>query len=827
MHTSKKSNYKRGSKSKNIIFYALFFVFYIFSVVSLMGADRITIVKEGKPNAAIILSKKPTQAAQWAAEELNSYIKKITGTRLPVSNNPNKVKGVKIFVGPSRHTKKLGISANSLRTQEFIIKTLPDAIVLLGRDSKSYGKINYSGGNGMWPGFNFFKSELGTIYAVDDFLRLYCGVHWYLPGKIGEVVPRKATIEIPSVQMKRKLSTLYRNPQVYYPITSTLYWWDVKKDITKIPNLPLEEKNKYWVRLKAGGVNFNANHSFGLYVKRFFKTHPEYFSQNEDGSPNTSQLCYSSEKVVDQVIKDAVEFFKGNRKDKNGISRFHNCTDDYLSIVQNDNPSFCRCKKCLKLVAKDETRGNFFSNGKTSNLQFNFVNKVARKLRKVCPDKKVSTLAYNTYYLPPSIKNFKFEPNVELMICRTNITSHNPLYEKDRYRLEDIKRWADLSKTFYTWEYFLFPQNNKYNVFPAVVPHRIAKEYKSLLSMPGFSGSFIQLGERGTKSRYANPVMDFLNVYTAMRLMDDKNTDVDKMLDTYYKTFFGPAENPIKTFFTEMEQIYLGKGVYARKKVIKSWDSRSSWTEICTQEMLKSLGGFIDKAKKLALKEPYKSRVQLIDNAIYQQMKTSSKRAIDNAARPSSILCLKSDKGPIGISSPIWRKTVAVSDFVDGTEMIVPYKTEVRALYDKKNLYVLFTCMNLKGKDVSASPRGRDSIEIFGDDTVEIFFDTGNIVGYFHIAANATGSLYDAIKGNAQWKAEFEVKTAKIPGGWKAMFIIPFSENVLPLPKNNTPLRINFCRTYARSHHLPSSRFSSWRPNGFHKPDNFGYMFFK
>ena len=796
------------------------------STIAAELGQKTTIVENGNPNATIILAEKPTQAAQWAAKELNSYINKITGTSLPVSKTPKGVKGVKIFVGPSKYTEKLGISTDSLKQQEFIIKTCPDSLVLLGKDSKTFGKINYSSNNGMWPGFNFYQSEIGTIYAVDDFLRLYCGVHWYLPGKIGEVVPQKKSIDISSVNVKRKLSTLYRNPQTYYPIPSTLYWWDVKKDIAKIPNLPLADKNKYWIRLKAGGVNFKSNHSYATYVKRFFKTHPEYFSQNEDGSPNTSQLCYTNEKVVDQVVKDAVEFFKGNKKDKNGVFRFTNCTDDCLSIVQNDNPFYCKCENCLKLVAKDDM-ANGFSTGKTSNLQFAFVNRVAKKLRKICPNKKVSTLAYFTYYLPPTIKKFKFEPNVEVMICRTNITNNKPLYEKNGYRLEDIQRWSDLSKTFYTWEYFLFPQDNKYNVFPAVVPHRIAEEYKSLLSMPGFSGSFIQLGERGTKCRYANPVMDFLNVYTAMRLMDDKNTDVDKMLDTYYKTFFGPAENSIKRFFTEMEQIYLGKGGYSRKRPIKSWDSNSSWIKVCSEKSLKRLGGYINIAKDLAIKEPYRSRVQLIDNAIYQQMKTSSKRAIDNAARPSSILCLKSDKGPITISSPIWQKTKPVTDFVDGTEMIVSYKTKVRAVYGKKNLYVLFSCANLKNNNVSAFPRARDSIEIFGDDTVEIFFDTGNIVGYFHIATNAVGSIYDAIKGNSQWNTKFEVKTVKNPDGWKAMFIIPYSKNVLPLPKNNTPLRINFCRTYARSHHLPSSRFSSWRPNGFHKPDNFGYLHYK
>ena len=811
-------------KQKNTCCFIFSFI-YIFAFATLLANEKITIVKNGKPNAVIILSKNPTQAAQWAADELNSYIKEIAGIRLPISENPKAEKGVRIYVGPSQYTEELGISADSLKPQEFIIETFPNALVLLGRDSKSFGPINYSSKNGMWPGFNFFKSEVGTIYAVDDFLRLYCGVHWYLPGKIGEVVPKKKTIEIPSVRTKRKLSTIYRNPEVYWSIPSTLYWWDAKKDIAKIPLLPLQDKNKYWIRLKAGGINFQANHSFGPYVKRFLKIHPEYFSRNYDGSPNTSQLCYSSEKVVDQVIEDAVEFFKGNKKDENGISRLQSCTDDCLSIVQNDNGSYCKCENCLKLVANKKRES--FSTGVTSNLQFAFVNRVAKKLLKVCPDKTISTLAYYTYFTPPTIKNFKFQPNVEVMICRTGLTSTlGYYYKKDKYWLEDVKRWSELSQVFYMWEYFLFPQNGKHNVFPPIVPHRIAEEYKKLLSMPGFSGAFIQVGEH-TKGRYADTVMSSINVYTVMRLMDDKNTDVDKMLDTYYRTFFGPAENPIKNFFTEMEHIYLGKGVYSKRpKGLRNTDSKVAWTDLCPPNTLKKLGTFISEAHASALKEPYKSRVKLIDDAIYQQMKTSSERFVKRLTFPFNIVCLKVNERPKGISSQMWQTTLPVSNFVMTTDLTCPNKTSVRALYDKKNLYIRFNCINPKGKIISAAHRVRDSIEIFSDDSVEIFFDTESIVGYFHIAANALGSIYDATRRNPTWNGGFKVKTQKTFDGWQAMFTIPFSDNFLPFPDGKKPLRINFARTFPQfSSH--SERFATWHPNGFHNPNNLGNMLFK
>ncbi len=785
------------------------------------NADRNILVENRQPKAVIVVAANPTQPAQWAVQELNHYIHAMTGVTLPVTDVPPEDGTFRIFVGPSSYTRALGIDETQLHNQELIIRSFDNALVLLGKDSQSFGGINYASGNGMWPEFDFFTSEIGTIYAVDDFLRLAFGIHWYWPGKIGETVSDKSTLAIADYDIQRKLSTTYRSLMPQFPIPETLCWWGTKVDIAQIPSLPEAVKNQYYVRWKVGGINFSANHSLATYQQRFSKTHPEYFAKNEDGSINTSQLCYSSEAVIDQVAKDAGFYFNGQTQDENGIQRLMSSTKDCLALVPNDNGIHCRCAQCMKLI-QPATRDGFDS-GITSNLHFSFVNRVAEKLYREFPDKKVSTLAYWNYFLPPSLDQFKLAPNVEVMLCRTNLTGAEPLFSERGYRQEDFDRWAQLSDHWYTWEYFIFPQYMKHNIFPAIVPHRVGEEFKRMLNYPGYQGSFIQIMEDDVKYRNANPIMDFHNLYIAFRLMDDKTGDVDQILSTYYKSFFGDAAEPVEAFFKTMEDLYLQ---YAGSKDRKPLNSSISWTALCSPQRLKSLETLLEQAKELATEEPYKTRVELLDKALLQRMKFCSQEVLNRPASDKNIICLNVDQANVTLDSPLWQSTVPVNAFVQNSSGNPPrVSTTVRALYNQKNLYIRFECQNLPGQRPRTTTTQRDSLDLFSDDCVEIFYDTGAIGGYYHVASNLNNAIYDEIKTFPTWNSSISTQSELTADGYRLMFIIPFSDNELPYPKDGGSLMVNFGRTVPA---LPfAERFLSWQPEGFHNPDNFGILVFR
>ncbi|MBT3595309.1 MAG: hypothetical protein HN505_04990, partial [Verrucomicrobia bacterium] len=73
---------------------------------TLVFADPLTLIKNGQPQAEIIIAEKPPRMANLAAFELQRYLHKITKTRLPIVHEPTDGTPVQIYVGRSEHTDK-------------------------------------------------------------------------------------------------------------------------------------------------------------------------------------------------------------------------------------------------------------------------------------------------------------------------------------------------------------------------------------------------------------------------------------------------------------------------------------------------------------------------------------------------------------------------------------------------------------------------------------------------------------------------------------------------------------------------------------------------
>jgi hypothetical protein len=51
------------------------------------AGSELTLVRNGRPTATIVISRSPADNAQTAANELQKYIKEISGARLPVKES--------------------------------------------------------------------------------------------------------------------------------------------------------------------------------------------------------------------------------------------------------------------------------------------------------------------------------------------------------------------------------------------------------------------------------------------------------------------------------------------------------------------------------------------------------------------------------------------------------------------------------------------------------------------------------------------------------------------------------------------------------------------
>jgi len=588
-------------------------------------AAQIVLVRAGQPVATIVTAPQPASSVQLAVAELNFHLKAITGTALSVRSADERVIGDVVLVGASSLTRERGLSNEDFARQEFLVRTQPGALILMGSDAANHSPVDYEN-SGVWENFDWFET-VGTLYAVYDFLEQCCGVRWYLPKDEWTVIPKRATLAFSALDRRRSPWTGYRWVGKWQKMPDSLYFWDFDdtQAVQRLQDdpamdLPRRDVYLYWLRMKMGGDAFRANHSFNRWPERFFDSHPEYFGVDEDGKPQRAQMNYGSEAVVDQVVDDIKAHLVGERNYDRAVG---NC----FPVVPTDNRRWSQDAISQSLLRDEPSRTcGSFNNDIASKYFFQFVNRVAAKVRQFAPELTISTLAYASYFFPPD--DMKFEPNVAVMVCKQHMKRRSA--DVDDIYYETIRQWREQADRVYIWEYYNFPQWRRQNVFPGIVPQRIGRDMAVLKTIP-IQGEFIEINTaKGTplNAWLTNPALQHMNYYFTMKLLDDPDYTIDMLLDDYYENFYGPAAEQMRTFFERIEATYLNPEYASHTESVapSQLTAEASWTIYCPPERMILFERPIAKAKRLARAEPYLSRVRLIEQAVLQFMRTSSDR---------------------------------------------------------------------------------------------------------------------------------------------------------------------------------------------------------
>ena len=527
------------------------------------------IVKDGKANAQIVVAEARPRMATLGALELQYYMEKISGARLPITTKPGGP-SVKIYVGKSKYTEGLKVTDKGLKYGAFRMVSGPSHLALLGHDSdfvppkpwprkrrdvsralKEWDKVvgdrtdsawgypfrsgfkahwerdvsamakRYGKENGkLWPGGNFSSGfwvgdRDGSLNAVYEFLRMQ-GARWYMPGEIGEVIPGRKSISLPSLDKTVRPDFALRS-----------YTW------YNYSGFPFE--HAIWARRTSMNSNHevlgNMGYAHGLAIvhgrKEMQEKHPDYYALHR-GKRVTDyrgrgHACLSSKGFFKETVNFARFMF----------DRFN---QPHISLWPMDGFRHCQCESCKKLSSSD--------------LVWGFVDRVARELYKTHPDRLVSCGAYTPYIYPP--KNVeKFTPNVVVFIANCG----RPL-------LDNPARWQSYWTRVQGWRKKLAPgnimrvENNRYGLreggFPVIHPHNMAKDLRALKGIS--RGECCE--ESQSKMRWHAPGKDHLTLYVQSRFLWDADRDVDALLDEYYRLFYGPVQAEMKRAIEFAESRY-------------------------------------------------------------------------------------------------------------------------------------------------------------------------------------------------------------------------------------------------------------------------------
>lgn len=510
---------------------ALFFVIVLlgntYCAAFASHPKKFVIVRNGTANATIVVAEKASEDELFAADELQSYIKKSSGVSIPIKKDNERLSGNIIAIGRNKINTDANLGTDSLAREGFRIKTADKVLSLAGKDNA------------------------GTQFAVYTFLEKCLGVRWFWPGELGEVVPEIKTIAVEQIDDTEEPDFKWRNRGPGGALWGAHMGPTDKKSRELLLGITPEHQKEVelWEkRNKWGGMKIYGGHALGEIFppEKYAKTHPEYYAlvggkrtvpdENYDYK-HDCQVCTTDPNVI-KVTAAWVRNFLDEHPDYDGVH-----------ITMNDGGGYCECEKCRALdsdelikragIDAEEMKKKPDKYTVITDRIFTFVNQVAVEVQKTHPGKYVVSMAYSRYIQPP--KKIQLNPYVIPQYCLWSAYKHANVKVKKEHE-EIAAEWAKAAKKAAIYEYYIngsWP--GMHRLFVPYLADSIRYLYKH--------GNGIELYQMQAGDEFG---INGINYYVTGKMLWDTSLDEKEILNDFYQKAFGNAAESIRRFHNRL-----------------------------------------------------------------------------------------------------------------------------------------------------------------------------------------------------------------------------------------------------------------------------------
>lgn len=444
-----------------------------------------TLFSGKETNYRIAVSKLASESEQWAARELQHWMREISGAEFPVMPVEESYTGPQIVVG-----------YNSV-VQEMTGRPAPaDA-------DESFRYCSYGADILIYGG-----RQRGTMYGVMAFLENELGCRWYTPTV--SVIPRREQLAFTSFEHAEAPGIRVRN-DFYYEAFDSI--WAARNRMNGTMS----------VRNQPGGVEgYWSVHTFYPLMPpdEFYGKHPEYYSLiNNKRIHEHAQLCLTNP----DVLKIVTERIKKRMREN----------PEYLiyDVSQNDWDNPCQCDKCQNIVKQE---------GSESGVIIWFVNQVAAAIEKEFPGKFIGTLAYK--YTRKPCKTIKPRDNVVVRLCSIECCFSHGIRSCPRNKsfLEDLEGWSAIAKNLYIWDYVVYFQHYIMPYPNMLVLQSNINTFKENHAI----GIMEQAAYQSRGGEFAE-----LRSYLISRLLWNPDCNVEDVIDDFMYGYYGRAGKYVRQYF--------------------------------------------------------------------------------------------------------------------------------------------------------------------------------------------------------------------------------------------------------------------------------------
>ena len=773
---------------------------------SATGADTWHLVKDGKPQGAIVIPDEPGQVyTQWApwsgkvepyevsAKFLQTYLRKVTGATVPIVKESDAPARNLVLVGLGKLARSKGISVDGLKPEGFRVKTFPGGVALVGETQADPDiQIFTSKKQPRYP-----RLDRGTMYAVLEFLERAAGVRWYFGGDLWSVVPATRDLAVGPM------------------------------DIEKAPAFQMRwggrgagAADEWFPCYRWGSTSLLfVNHTFYTWGPYFGKKHPEYFAIRTDGTRHinyksyyrpVSHNCFSEPGVIKQFIENVKRWDeKGDNRNMFGIippngPYVYTCAADVWELR-----GMCHCWRCLSAWRPHQPPGPM---GKLSDLWVDFNIRLARELKKHWPKRRVAMLVYSEYErVPKAIR--QLPDNVD--VCVALVTG--PTIQVDpRVRAvqqANIDAWSRMlggdRRRLTSWFYFMYPQS--FVASPMLAPHEFSRWAKT--NVHKMSGVFSDApGPQRNPAGWVKLTM--LMVWLKHKLLWDPQADVDALIDRFCRDMFGPAYRPMKALFdleTERWENTRWSMIDGRSFV----PDRIVHQEVYPPAVTAKLRALLKQAQSLAAPgTPDRKRVDWYAEA-HREFFENNRLFNHWYMRPYLVTAKRTDP-----TRADWCRNLNAYPLNDWRYGAKPSaRTTVSLGHDEKSLVVHAELFDATPAKLVARGKQDQDPAIAGDDNLQVRIDQDDRAYYHYVRVNPKGVVRTGIQAvekllrgldptnlRAEWPAEGIRATTRVKTDrWTVDLTIPFS----------TLAKWGFGKdVYARGMRMQIVRFKRTKPGG-------------
>lgn len=417
------------------------------------------IVENGQALYSIVYPKNASECNKFAAEELQNFIEKCTGVKLPLQTDETPFNGGGISVGNTCQYQALNylFDFQSLNGDGFFIK---------GIEGNIYINADY---------------ERGLLFGVYDFLERYLGVRFI--ARDTTILPKTDCLEIqepdivsvPDFRMRGYLeSAMFEHetfkimvdydfalrkrahhtflspdkkhggrPTVYGRNNCHNFHYYVPMDVYNDPNKPETYHPEFYYGKGVGRMDVTEDAFFAKLEPTICLTN----GLTDDGEIDESMDISVVKVVIEEMKKDVLA----------------NPDITYFVLDQEDGPIYCKCKKCMEAESKYLRSG----------ILIRFCNAVAKALQKWADEELggrkiyIVTFAYS-YAAQPPIKEVDGQlealdetvkpcDNLVMRMCVCSTKMFSCFDERQTASTKKmLAGWKMLAKKFFVWTYDAF-----------------------------------------------------------------------------------------------------------------------------------------------------------------------------------------------------------------------------------------------------------------------------------------------------------------------------------------------------------------------------------